>query len=221
MLISHKEKFCFLHNPKCAGTTIRSSLARYCENNYYWMFEEIGDHRIDKAHMRAELFERIFQEDYSKVLTYFTFGIVRNPYDRAVSAFNEIHKDKWRNFKNGSLSEIEYMEELNSFVLNINRNKVSGKLPRFRHSVRQRDIFYNKEKCVADLIIKLEEIDHADRLIKPFNEEISKVATTWKSNKKNVKKNKVKYITLLKDSAIKHINLFYQDDFYIFRYEQV
>jgi hypothetical protein len=221
MLISHKEQFCFIHNPKCAGTTIRNSLSKFCENNYYWLFKDIDGVKVDKAHMRASFFQKNYLEDYNKVLNYFTFGIVRNPYDRAVSAYNEIHKSSWSDFRKGIIRKDEYMSDLNDFISKISVNKISGNFPRFRHGVRQQDMFFNNGKCIADLIIKLEELGDAQMLLKPFSNNLSKVAESWSEKKRNVKKSNIDYLQLLNDSSIKHINTIYENDFCIFRYSKV
>jgi len=75
-MISHKHKCIFLHIPKAAGTSIERFLRDI-------------DPDIPSKVLRKRGFSR-FLNDH---LDYYVFSIVRNPYDRLVSAW------KWGEFK--------------------------------------------------------------------------------------------------------------------------
>ena len=75
-MISHKHKCLFLHIPKSAGTSIENFLRD-----------------IDPAIPLKVLRKRGFSRFLNDHLDYYVFSIVRNPYDRLVSAW------KWGEFK--------------------------------------------------------------------------------------------------------------------------
>ena len=73
MIISHPNKFIFLHLPKNAGTSIEGSLTG------------ANDWKTADKHLTAtESIEKFGQDVWRE---YFTFCFVRNPWDRLVSQF--------------------------------------------------------------------------------------------------------------------------------------
>ena len=94
MIISDKRKFVFIHNPKTAGTSLRRALVKYHDRevSYWHHLEDIFlDRVIDKAHITMRDF--VHMPDYSSIDEYFSFGFVRNPYDRFYSAFQFYKKN--------------------------------------------------------------------------------------------------------------------------------
>lgn len=81
-MINHEHKFLFLHLPKTGGTSINKFLNNKFKNNerdfgHPYLLEYTYDEKTDR---------------YSNLDDYFKFTIVRNPYDRLVSAFFYIKK---------------------------------------------------------------------------------------------------------------------------------
>ena len=97
MIVSPNKKFVFVHNPKTAGTSIEQVLEPY-SNYYNRSVLEILRFRLNKygilknwkymhyhKHLRAdEALEFISRESWNSM---FTFGFVRNPFDRQVSIY--------------------------------------------------------------------------------------------------------------------------------------
>jgi hypothetical protein len=82
-MINHEHKFLFLHLPKTGGTSINKFFNDTFDNNerhfgHPYLSEYIYDKKTDK---------------HSNLNDYFKFTIVRNPYDRLVSAFFYIKED--------------------------------------------------------------------------------------------------------------------------------
>ena len=101
MLISEKYKFIFIHVYKNAGTSIRTALEPYAMGrgkysiNKIWtkigrkpLFQSEAqpfEHHITAAEMIAEMGEDEFKQ-------YFSFAIVRNPWDWQVSLYKYMRK---------------------------------------------------------------------------------------------------------------------------------
>jgi hypothetical protein len=93
MIISERRGFIFLHNPKCAGTTVRTALSRFdTTGNFFWGFDQWRGHKIDKAHLPLFVTRSKYPDYFSLFGQTFVFMFVRNPYQRAISAFNETHQ---------------------------------------------------------------------------------------------------------------------------------
>src|SRR4051812_6271823 len=93
MIISETRRFVFIHNPKCGGTTMRHALMPYdTTNNFFWMFDDVNGAKIDKCHMPMHVFRRLYPYYFDLLQTCFVFMIVRDPYSRAVSSFNETNR---------------------------------------------------------------------------------------------------------------------------------
>ena len=74
MLISNKRNFIFVHVPKVAGTSVRKVLSPFCKVTNY------GKQKHASAASIREMFPKEFAD-------YYTFAIVRNPWDWEVSAY--------------------------------------------------------------------------------------------------------------------------------------
>ncbi len=88
MIISHKHKFVFLHNPKVAGSAIRKTLEHlHDDDNEYWHQGYLPqlDRVVDLAHLtwREILMLRPEVEGYECMV------VVRNPYERFLSGLQE------------------------------------------------------------------------------------------------------------------------------------
>ncbi len=100
MLISHQRQFIFIHIYKNAGTSISNALLSFTapswqlKTNRLW--KKLGVTYLDvnpyHAHSTAsELIEKIGPYTFDK---YFSFAIVRNPWDWQVSLYTFMRQDK-------------------------------------------------------------------------------------------------------------------------------
>lgn len=90
MLISHQSRCIFAHVPKCAGSSIKKILELDCIIPPYW-------------HCSWEEAREILGEEI--LHTYFKFAIVRNPWDRVISAWQMFEQKPWCYHQNYSLKE--------------------------------------------------------------------------------------------------------------------
>jgi hypothetical protein len=79
-VISHRKRFIFVHIPKTGGTSVAQALGRYGtflqgEQNYESLYFK---------HARARDIRRMLGDEFTR---YYTFTIVRNPWDWAVSSY--------------------------------------------------------------------------------------------------------------------------------------
>jgi len=86
MLINKTKKFIFFHNPKACGKVIRKYILENADQDEIVLFRGISKKdNIDLAHIdQSMLFDYI---DFS-VAGYYKFSVIRDPYDRLVSAYN-------------------------------------------------------------------------------------------------------------------------------------
>lgn len=114
MLISHRKKFIYTKTAKTAGTTVESYFEKYCMPEGDWKFAHGREHEsISKAgiigyrggkankegnewynHMPAnQIRDKIGVATWDE---YFKFCVVRNPYDKLISAFFFFNRDNIR-----------------------------------------------------------------------------------------------------------------------------
>ena len=149
VLVSDRKRFVFIHNPKAAGSSIRSVLASYDDrDNFYWDHEDNVklSRVVDKAHITLDDFS--VYPDAPLIEDYFVFGFVRNPYSRVYSAFLE------RNSQWGITGDIDFNQfvrsELNEINIRFDWNYV--------HFCPQFHFFYRGGKCKADYIGRFEKL---------------------------------------------------------------
>src|SRR5437016_2294873 len=104
MLLSHRKRFLYSKTFKTAGTSVESFFERWCMPEGEWTFAHARDEYVSNAgiigyrgpepaggrrwwgHMTAaEIRERAGAAIFD---AYFKFCVVRNPFDKAVSAFH-------------------------------------------------------------------------------------------------------------------------------------
>lgn len=96
MIISHINRFAFIHNPKAAGSSVRKALQQYHdhpENLWGVSFIPILDRVVDKAHLTLAEIATL----YPNLNGYHFFVVVRDPLDRYVSSLKEHNKQHYNN----------------------------------------------------------------------------------------------------------------------------
>jgi hypothetical protein len=92
MIVSHRHGFIFFHNPKCAGTSFRETLAPYHDDPFtFWgIYNAPYFHNmIDHTHLRLWEMQAQFPALFDKTANYNSIIFVRSPYARFLSAMNE------------------------------------------------------------------------------------------------------------------------------------
>ena len=146
VIISHKHKWVFVHNPKVAGTSVRKALAPYHDDerefwHQGWFAPE--DRVVDLAHLTADIWHPIVNSGYT------SFGFVRHPYDRFVSGLNEVMRRHCKDF----------VPDLKRFVM---EQMTPANLRwdwRFIHLCPQHHFFFRGNKRVVDHVGRMENLD--------------------------------------------------------------
>lgn len=223
MIISDEKEFIFIHNPKCGGTTVRDSLKRFDTHaHWYWGQTNVNDITIDKAHMSLSILRMHFPEAFKLMSKYFVFGVVRNPYKRIISSYNEVFFKEFESVMNGTESFDAYKVRLNDFIAKMRAEQIKGWTQSHRHFILQKNMFYVGRKCYADLILKLEELDQAPAVLSVFSEQLSKVSEMWVKRKNERKKGGVdlRVENVLTNDSLRKVEQLYSEDFALFGYEK-
>lgn len=223
MIISESHRFVFLHNPKCGGMTIRKSLEAYdTTDDLFWGPIQFAGKSSSKEHLPLNLFRRLFPHYFELMAKYFVFVIVRDPYSRMVSGFNQIGlKDHVTDLaKSDDPAKVaQYRKMLNDFVTGLDDRAVLGYSIENRHFVRQRDLIYLEEKCWADLILRQEEWDRSLEKLAMFRPDVAAaIGSHRRMNVRAVPEPKESY---LEPRSIARINSLYADDFKLFDYPMI
>ncbi|MDC7859347.1 sulfotransferase family 2 domain-containing protein [Pantoea ananatis] len=208
MIFSHEKRFLFIHNPKVAGTSVRNALKKYdSSNGIYWRpyYLERQERIIDRAHIPASEYDVNNLQEIADA--YFTFGFVRNPYQKVLSAWDEFRLQH----------DVGEQMDINEWIAN-NLTEVSIRYDwRLIHFCPQHYFFYINNKCVADFIGKQETIEFdwfkIQKLI-GINETLSVY------NKKN-KNTTPRNLKVFNELSLSMINSLYEKDFLLFDYEMV
>jgi hypothetical protein len=218
MIISERSNFIFIHNPKCAGTSVRRVLMDYdTTGEAFWSAEDWNGRRIHNAHMPLFMFRSRYPHYFALMATYLSFMFVRHPYERTVSAFNEIHPELVPK-PDDPASEEGYTTALNKFICDIKESTLRRHPFRYRHFLRQSDFAYLGTKCHADVIMKVEEWPHCLTKLGVFLPTIAEAIRS--AEKQNVKPLARQHRSFLTPASIKLINAMYRNDFDLFGYER-
>ena len=156
MIISDNLKFIFIHNPRCAGMSIRTALQSLdTSNNYFSGYIHAEGKQLALMHLPMEQVMNYYPEVYDAMDHYFTFMVVRDPITRFVSAFNRLHDKEYEGYLNFSKT---YRDSLNGFIFTFNPENLDNFTYQYRHFYRQRDMAYIGESCYADKIIRFESL---------------------------------------------------------------
>lgn len=191
-----KYKCIFIHVPKVAG----SSIERVIYQTDRWLV----------GHVKASDYVKL---DRAKFESYFSFGFVRNPYDRVVSAYHYLKNDspdpldiKWGKL---NIRDLEFKE----FVLKLQDDE-------FRQNILRKNHFYfqNKYLCDENMNILVNFVGKFEQL----NSDFKKILNILNRKDSLVHVNKSKhcdYKDYYNYETYKIVREIYKNDFEIFDYD--
>lgn len=158
MLLSHKKKFLFIHNPKAAGSSVSSALQQYRYSNLFGRAKAgLAIRMKRKFNLKLKLNSNDYPvhtatADLKKLIpanifnSYYKFGFVRNPWDWQVSLYHYIRKDK--NHEHHHL--VNTFKTFDEYI----RWRVAG------HVFDQKSMFYDQEEnLLVDFVGKFETLN--------------------------------------------------------------
>jgi len=220
MIISDSHKFVFIHNPKCAGTSIRTCLESFDSYNFHFSgYRIIGNKLYGMMHLPLSVIQIHYPDILeNKIRKYYGFTVVRNPYTRTVSAFNMVFEHRFIEYSETRNLD-DYKEALNSFIhTSLEKDKILDYDYTLRHFSIQSDyVFLNGEKII-DSIFKFENIPQDFDRMKWMNTVLAyKLQNNLKMlNQREVNDNNT--IELLDRRSLDIINEIYEKDFINFGY---
>lgn len=209
MIISHRKKFIWIHLPKCAGTSIRELLQSnplfqpdilpmwHSKRPINWEEEYPKVDTNLWTHSSASDIKKYLDERGHRWDDYFKFVFIRNPWERAVSAY-EYHrqimsKDKQKTDFNIKGVEIALNQPPRNFIM---RNMGSWRPDNY--------IFDKDGKLMVDFVGKVEDIEQ------DFQKVVKKILpyasiTQWRLPHKNTTTKNKSYRDYYDDESIEYI----------------
>lgn len=161
MIISHSRKYVFVHTPKAAGTTVRSSLlVDSSRDEVFWGIRPlpVGNRLYDWAHFTIGDLRAYFPERMKYLEEYYSFCLCRNPIDRYFSAVTQSIKYIPHVYNFVSADVDVFHGFANNFALNFLRRDVINNDFRLVHFKPQVEFFTLDNRVVVDEIIKVEDL---------------------------------------------------------------
>ncbi|MFG5086309.1 sulfotransferase family protein [Campylobacter lari] len=192
-----KYKCIFIHVPKVAG----SSIERVIYQTDRWLV----------GHVKASDYVKL---DRNKFENYFSFGFVRNPYDRVVSAYHYLRSG------GGNLVDETWAKEniykynsFEEFVLNLQNNDEQIKILNWMHFIPQHKYLCDDEKSIlVNFVGKFENLEEDFKTILKVLNRKEKLIHINKSNHTN-------YKNYYNDAMYKIVREIYRNDFEVFDYD--
>ena len=182
MLVSHRKKFIYTKTAKTAGTSVESYFERYCMPEGEWTEEHSREEYMSEAgiigfrganrpqgtewfnHMSAmKIKEQLGKEIWD---SYFKFCIVRDPFDKTVSAF--YHFKKYREKAREPVKPSLRQRFIKMFRPEPNFNSVAEELEHWLASgemVVDRDKYVIDGEICVDEVVRFEELHDGLKLV--------------------------------------------------------
>ena len=223
MYLSIEYKFLFIHIPKCAGEWLYNKL-RYGIHTpriAYWGLDKKYD--IDLAHLYQDIVSNYIPTKLYN--DYFTFAIVRNPYNRFYSAY----KDLLKKMSEYSVWYTKYplYKTFEEFAKIVDKKAFHDKITRHNiHIVPQHKFILKDNKNNVNQLIKYEEMNIGlptlfDKLKIDYIK--NKEYTGRKLNFNDIKIENIKktYFDHYTPEIIKIVNRLYEKDFELLGYKML
>ncbi|MBT6808539.1 MAG: sulfotransferase family 2 domain-containing protein [Flavobacteriales bacterium] len=189
----YSKKIIFVHIPKTAGISVAKAI--------------FGDVSLE-GHRSIMFYKNLFNEDFSE---YFTFSVVRNPWDRLYSAFKFLEKGGI-NIHDRNAYE-QYLEEYKDFEDFVTNGLNKKMIYEIMHFIPQSEFICSKDgKIDVNYIARFENLkDDISKLSEKINNPIE--LDHHNSNKK------VSYKEIYTSDMIKKVEEIYKMDIINFNYK--
>lgn len=221
MIVSDREKFVFVHNPKCGGMTCHNALLKYdTRNNFFFEWKRVNREGkiLDMAHITPLQLRQYYPRHFKKVNRYFKFVFVRDPYNRFMSSMSQHLKLMAPAMRNAILAnEDAFYHVARAFALHGLRPTQIENEHSLVHFRIQCDFAHIDGQQWVDEVFKLEDLDFQNSPAAKWLPDMGSIAR----NTTNLPSSSGYDIQKLGDEAITVINEFYDRDFSTFGYEKL
>lgn len=166
MILNHDHRTCFVHIPKCGGSSIRNRIARYDQEDRRF-FYRIDVHpvlgRIQYGHLTMPVLAAHFPDTFQKIREYDSYAVVRDPLLRFQSAIAEYCR-AFQGTAFAALSADDRAEVVSRVINHLNMYPDSLD-PEYCHFTRQRDFVFLQGERVVKHVYPIECIDEAGQAI--------------------------------------------------------
>lgn len=163
MIINDTYRFVFIHIPKCAGTSVRHYLQPYDQTGGVHT-ARIADHpdlgHIDYVHIPLFVLREHFPTEYTKVLGYRSYAVMRDPYVRFRSSLAQ-HLRKYSSHEISSMKPkaVRIAVDDTLRLLWGYQNPQSYLPHQYIHFQRQIDFIYDHDKRLIEHVYTTWRID--------------------------------------------------------------
>lgn len=226
MLISHRKQFIYTKTAKTAGTSVESYFEKYCMPEDEWTPEHNREIHVSDAgiigwrgpnrpkdtewfnHMSAKRIKAQIGDDIWN--RYFKFCVVRDPFDKAVSAFFHFKK-----FREAAGAKPEY-KSLKQRLLGLFRpeptfNSLSEE---FEHWLKTDNMVLDRDKYTIDGEFCVDEVIRYENLQGDMEKVCQRIGVDWEPDrlpefKKGIRDDKVGLSDIYTPKSIKIISDLY------------
>lgn len=166
MILNHDHRTCFVHIPKCGGSSIRKRIARYDQEDkrFFYRIEEhpvLG--RIQYGHLTMPVLAGYFPETFEKIREYDTYAVVRDPLLRFQSAIAQYCR-AFQDTAFAALSADDRAGIVSRVIDHMNKHPDTLE-PEYCHFARQHDFVFLEGERVVKHVYPIESIDEAGQAI--------------------------------------------------------
>lgn len=163
MIISDRHRFAFVHIPKCAGTSVRGQLQHLDDRDGYYT-GRVDRHPtlglLDYVHIPLFTLRDHFRSEFEKVGGYWSFSVVRDPFDRFPSAISQRLKKYGGGAIQNQTTEKIKAEIQHSIDCLLRQPRHQYQLPaEYIHFQKQVDYVYLDGVQIADSLYLVDEVD--------------------------------------------------------------
>ena len=227
-MYSKKDKFIYVHLPKCGGTFIKHYLLSNIDSEY--SVNQNQEYYHEKYNTTCERALSAIIQEVSEWEDYFKFTIVRNPFDRVVSMFCFLGGWKYDYFIKNDLRPpiFEHLQVFHEFYKNedfdgfIEEAYKKERIKKFHAGYFQNyvDRLSIKGEVRIDKYYKLEDIDFCVQdLCEKLKFNSDRAFSDWRKNSSSEYKSKNKYQDFYSDYSRDLITTHFKKDLDYFKYE--
>lgn len=213
MPINLKKKIIFIHIPKCSGTRINKLFDMDTHN----VLHSCDNHKLSRTKQHYPYF--LIKEELENLNNYYIFTIVRNPYRRYVSAYNQYPNRCAKVFSN-MINNMD-MKNFAKYLLDRIKNEGYDFLKYGAFHQFEPSIFYIEKNNPDIHIIKMDDKynDNIKALCKKFNIEYdNNLILNANGNRDHGEEC---YEEIMKDEEYRNIlYTIYEEDFKYFEFEK-